>query len=141
MRILFAFAALTLAACNPSAPDPDAAAKLGPAESLERTLPAEGDAPRYVGLWAVARDNCPDAAWTFRADGISTKGEVSCTFNNVAETETGYAIDATCTAEGPPAPHQIQLAFAESARAMLLTGGPWAGESTGLVYCGPLAPG
>ncbi|MEJ0060682.1 MAG: hypothetical protein WDM79_14395 [Terricaulis sp.] len=137
MRMLFVIAVLALAACNPSAPDPDAAAKLGAPESLERALPPEG-AQRYVGMWATAQDDCPSAPWEFRADGLSTQGEVSCRFNIVNETETGYAIDATCTAEGPPAPYQIQLAFAESAHAMLLTGGPWMGESTGLVYCGPL---
>lgn len=137
VRILAFVAIAALAACNPSAPDPEAAAELGPAVELERTLPEETSAPRFVGKWAVSQDLCADPAWTFRPDGVSTQGEVSCNFDTVTETSSGYQIAATCYAEAPPAPYEIQLAFAESAQAMLLTGGPWSGQ-TGLVYCGPL---
>ena len=53
-------------------------------------------------------------------------------------TTTGYAIAATCHAEGDTQDYTLQIAFAESARAMMLTGGPWMGESRGLIYCAPL---
>lgn len=138
-KIIIALGLLALCvACNPSEPDPEAAAKLGPAQEIERDLPPATAAPRYVGLWAASEALCVDPAWTFRAEGVSTQGEVSCTFDRVSETSSGYEIAATCYAEAPPAPYTIQLAFAESAQAMLVTGGPWAGQ-TGLVFCAPLA--
>lgn len=135
--ILPVAALLALVACGPSEapPDPDAAAKLGPAEPLERSLPPASASPRYVGVWAVSEALCAQGAWTIREDGLSTAGEVSCTFNRVSEIPSGYEIAATCYAEGPPEPHTIQFAFAESAQALLVTGGPWAGP-TGLVHCG-----
>jgi hypothetical protein len=92
--------------------------------------------PRFVGMWAVDQRLCADPAWRFEPRGVSTQGEVSCEFNRVLTTPTGYSVAATCTAEAPPAPYQIEFNFAESARAMTITGGPWAHAS--LVYCGPL---
>jgi len=143
--VLFtAAAALCLAACEPQAPvavdpDPEAAQDVGQADPLPQTLPLPSDTtPRFVGLWAASADGCADPAWRFRADGVSTQGEVSCQFNDVELTQTGYTIQATCYAEAPPEEQTIQLSFAESARAMMVSGGPW--SPIGLVYCGPLAP-
>ena len=69
---------------------------------------------------------------------MHTTGEVGCDFNTISMTTTGYAIAATCQAEGDTQDYTLQIAFAESARAMMLTGGPWMGESRGLIYCAPL---
>ena len=80
----------------------------------------------------MASDPDPDCSSLRRA----ARGEVSCDFRNVRLTDNGYEIDAMCTAEAPPAPYTIQLSFAESARAMMTTGAPWA--ATSLVYCGAL---
>jgi hypothetical protein len=128
-----------LVSCSPPEaeppPDPDAAAQVGEAQQLPRSLPPPG-ADRYVGLWADSEAGCADPAWRFEAQRVTTQGEVSCAFNNVQMTDTGYLIQATCTAEGPPTPQEIQLSFAESARAMMVSGGPWA--PIGLTYCGPL---
>jgi hypothetical protein len=52
-------------------------------------------------------------------------------------TDRGYDIQAQCTAEAPPAPYEIQLSFAESARAMMIAGGPWQ-QGTALVFCASL---
>ena len=41
---------------------------------------------------------------------------------------------ATGHAQAPPEQHNIQISFAESARAMMLTGGPW-DPAPSLVYC------
>lgn len=132
-----AIVALAVGACTEQAeppPDPEAAAQVGPAEALPRALPPLGETPRYVGTWATSAEGCSVPAWTFEARAVHTQGEVSCTFNTVSMTNAGYEITASCTAEAPPAPYTIQLSFAESARAMMLSGGPWA--ATSLIYCG-----
>lgn len=134
---LLPLAALALvAACSEPAeppPDSDAAAQVGPIEALPRSLPPpSASTPRYVGLWAASAEGCSNPAWRFEADRVSTQGEVSCSFQNVALTPSGYEIASTCTAEGPPTAHTINLSFAESARAMMISGAPWA--ATSLVY-------
>jgi len=106
------------------------------ASALPQTLPAPGQPPRFVGMWAVDQRLCAQPAWRFEADEVSTQGEVHCDFNRVLPVPTGYSVQASCTAEGPPAPYEIEFSFAESARAMMISGGPWAHAT--LVYCGPL---
>lgn len=121
-------------------PDPDAAAEVGEVEPLPHTLPPRGAAtPRYVGLWAATAEGCSEPAWRFEERRIITRGEVSCEFQNVTLTDRGYDIRAECTAQAPPEPHNIQLTFAESARAMMITGGPWQ-SGTALVFCAALSP-
>jgi hypothetical protein len=78
---------------------------------------------------------CRDGAWTFGARSLVTAGEVSCEFKTVTPTPSGYEIAAVCRAEGPPKAARLDLTFAESARAMFVKGGPFAGE-TGLIWCG-----
>mgnify|MGYP006908433096 CR=1 FL=1 len=142
MRTLVLAAALSLAACERQEPgivdpDPDAAEQVGHAEPLPRDLPPPGDTPRYVGVWAAASLGCEVPAWRWEENRVSTQGEVSCEFNDVELTPTGYTIQAACTAQAPHTQETIQLSFAESARAMMVSGGPWQGE-IGLTYCGPL---
>lgn len=140
-RLSAAALSVALISCaDPAEPEPDsdAAARVGEAQPLPDGLPApSADAPRYVGLWATTADGCADPAWRFEADRISTQGEVSCAFDNVQMVPTGYEIAATCTAQAPPEPHTIRLSFAESARAMMVVGGPWS-PAPSLVYCGGL---
>lgn len=138
LALCLAFAA---AGCNPAPefvdPDPDAVEQINGAEPLPHTLPPpSADAPRYVGLWAATAEGCSEPAWRFEPQRVTTPGEVACDFRNVRQTSTGYAIEATCWAEGPPQAQEIQLSFAESARAMMVSGGPWA--PIALTYCGPL---
>lgn len=132
---------LALIACSKPAepePNPEAAAQLGDAEPLPSTLPPPSSTtPRYAGLWATTAEGCSNPAWRFEAAGVSTQGEVSCEFQNVAMTDRGYDIQAQCTAESPPTTYRIQLSFAESARAMMISGGPWE-SGTALVHCGAL---
>lgn len=138
VRSAAAAASLALIVCADPAepePDPDAAAQVGEAAPLPHDLPAPTEAaPRYVGLWATTADGCANPAWRFKADGISTQGEVSCEFNSVEMREAGYQIAATCHAQAPAEQHNIQISFAESAHAMMLTGGPW-DPAPSLVYC------
>lgn len=120
-------------------PDPQAAKQVGEAQTLPSALPPpSATTPRYVGLWATTAEGCAEPAWRFEPERVSTRGEVSCAFQNVAMTSNGYDIQATCTAESPPTPYNIQLSFAESARAMMIAGGPWQ-PGTALVYCSALS--
>ena len=137
-RAAVAACSVALIACaDPAEPEPDpaAGAQIGAAERLPHTLPAPGeDSPRYVGLWATTAQGCSNPAWRFERDGISTQGEVSCEFNSVRMSAAGYEIAATCHAQAPATQHNIQISFAESAGAMMLTGGPW-DPAPSLVYC------
>lgn len=135
-----AISVATIACTEPAVtePDPDAAQQVGEAQTLPNTLPPpSATTPRYVGVWAHTAVGCDVPAWTFRPDGVSTQGEVSCSFNDVQLTDAGYAIQSACHAEGETTQHEIQLSFAESARAMMISGGPW-DDAPSLVYCGPL---
>ncbi|MBK6703954.1 MAG: hypothetical protein IPG56_09510 [Caulobacteraceae bacterium] len=88
----------------------------------------------YVGLWATAAEGCSDAAWRFEAARVSTQGEVSCEFQDIAMTDRGYDIQPNARQARA---YNIQLSFAESARAMMISGGPWE-TGTALVFCSTL---
>jgi hypothetical protein len=87
----------------------------------------------YVGRWAADAGLCAGGAWVFTETTLNTAGEVSCTFNTITPTTTGYTIQATCTAEAPPAPATIHLSYAQSAQALLVEGGPF--SPIGLIRC------
>lgn len=138
--VVICFAAVACADPAEAPPDREAADQVGEAEQLPRLLPPPSEtAPRYVGLWAAAAEGCSDPAWRFEENRVATRGEVSCEFQTVTPTEAGYNIKASCTAESPPAPYDIQLSFAESARAMMIAGGPWQ-NGAALVFCSALPP-
>lgn len=126
--IIAALFLVALAACGADAP------QSAPAPDAQ---PATEASPRFVGLWAVSEEMCAEPAWRFRPDEISTLGEVHCAFTNVEQAAGGYAIEAMCTAEAPPAPYQIALSLTDAPRTMTVSGGPWM-TSTQLVYCAPL---
>lgn len=140
-RAIAAAASVAMIACTDPAepqPDPEAASQVGEVEPLPSTLPPPSETtPRYVGLWATTAEGCAEPAWRFEQNRISTRGEVSCEFQTVTLTDRGYDVQAQCTAQAPPEQHNIQLSFAESARAMMITGGPWQ-SGTALVYCSAL---
>lgn len=127
--------ALLLCACGQSAENAPAA---GPAEAVPHPMPPRAEPLRFVGRWAWADDRCAQDAWTFRADGLSTPGEVSCTWDDIREAQGGYDIDATCVAQAPPEAYTFQLRFSEAARAMMVSGGPMGPVS--LVSCGAGPP-
>jgi hypothetical protein len=139
--------AFMLAACERAAPPPEAAQESAPAAGVQAagpqpaagkpgsSLPPRSAPYRYVGRWAVSEAACQHEAWKFEERKLVTAGEVACTFDRVERTAAGYDIAATCTAEAPPAGYHLVLAFAESARAMLVQGGPFGGP-VGLIWCG-----
>lgn len=95
--------------------------------------PAPETPPFFVGRWAAAETACGHAAWSFTEDGLSTPGAVVCDFDRVKRTPEGYDITAVCWAEGPPETGRIKLSYAQSARAMLVEGGPF--NPVGLIAC------
>jgi hypothetical protein len=117
----------------PPEPAPAPAATIKPGQGL----PPASSPKRFIGRWAAAETACGHAAWDFTATDINTAGEVSCKIDKVTRTATsGYDLDVTCTAEAPPEKSVLHLTFAESAKAMMVEGGPFSG-SVGLIYCGP----
>ncbi|MGQ3039986.1 MULTISPECIES: hypothetical protein [Caulobacteraceae] len=122
IRPVLTFALATaLSACGgeqPAAPV-DAPAAPPQAEAPDASMPA------YVGRWAATPALCADGAWTFRHDGLSTAGEVSCRFDGVAALDDGYEIAATCTAEAPPQAHRLNLSLSPDGRTMSVRGGPF----------------
>src|SRR5690606_16949971 len=127
--------ALALVACQESAPAAsDQATPDGQAEAPPPVTPTPATPPRYVGRWAASADLCRTGAWTFAERRLETAGEVACEFQQVTPNEGGYDIHALCTAESPPKPYDLKLRFAQSAKAMLVEGGPF--NDMGLIWCG-----
>ena len=106
------------------------------AAAIAGKLPPPDTKYRYVGRWAATEQLCASGAWRFAPKRLDTAGEVSCSFDSVAQAPGGYDIQATCTAEAPPQPDTIKLRFAESAQAMLVDSHVL--PPAGLIYCGPL---
>jgi hypothetical protein len=124
-----------LTACDrPSPPRPEPAS---PPPKASQAPAAE--TPFFVGRWAASVDACADRAWVIDRQGLETPGETDCRFKSVSRTSTGYEAQAECTAEAPAAPYALKFAYAQSARALLIEGGPFA--DVGLVRCeAPLKP-
>ena len=129
MRIIrgaaaFLLPCLLLAGCQMAENDPGGTSAAGTPQT---------EAPFFVGRWAAEENLCQGAAWEITAEKLSTPGHVICKFEQVRETATGYDIDATCTAEAPPAPYTLAVSYAQSAGALLIEGGPF--EPVGLITC------
>lgn len=99
----------------------------------EEAQGAAGEAPFFVGRWAANDDMCAKAAWEITHSRLTTPGHTVCDFDHVRQIEGIYRIDATCTAEGPPAGYELRVSYAQSAKALLVEGGPM--EPIGLVAC------
>jgi len=119
------FAALAVIACGQSATAPKGAA---PAAKTEFLMPV--DPPAFVGGWATVEEDCADPPWRFTADGVTTRGEIACTFTDVQARRDGYLVSASCTAEAPPAPYAMTFEFPEEAggRRLHVEGAPWAAK-------------
>ena len=97
-------------------------------------LPPPGPAPRFIGKWAADQKACQSAVWQFTASALRTPDDANCSFNRVNPVPGGYDIQATCSVKGPPSADTLQIRFAESAKAMLLSSKSI--KDIGLVYCG-----
>ncbi len=85
---------------------------------------------RFIGRWAADVRSCDAAAWTFASDRLRSADGKNCRFTDVREAAGGYDIAARCA---PGGNDTIEIRFAESARAMLITS-PVVGDA-GLVRC------
>lgn len=115
------------------AASPPAAAPLP--QKVGGRLPPAGSEYRYAGRWAAARTACGHEAWTFTPAGLTSPIGEACGFEGVSQTPAGYEIDATCRRGASEESSRISLRFAESAQALLASGGPF-GKGVGLVWCG-----
>src|SRR5690606_20968318 len=91
------------------------------------------ETPFFVGRWAAKEEMCGKAAWEITGSRLSTPGHTVCDFDQVRKVEGIYRIDATCTAEGPPGQYDLRVSYAQSAKALLVEGGPM--EPVGLAAC------
>jgi len=127
-------ALLALGACGQRAEPPaNAVSSTAPVE-VPTPHPAPPPPPFFVGRWAASEDMCASGAWVIGERELSTAGEVHCRFDQVSAVATGFEARAVCTAEGPPTFHRLRFAYAQSARALLIEGGPFA--DAGLIRCG-----
>jgi len=137
---------LLLAACGRSQSGNEAAQPAG--EPVNRTLPAPAApaparapapaaaTPFYVGRWAPRAELCGAGAWLIDEKGLHTAGEISCRFDGAPQGAGPVEVEATCLADGMSRKWRLRMAYAQSARALLVENGPFA--DTGLVRCGPL---
>lgn len=132
-RAVLALALLCLSGCErddapaaPAAPAPLPAAAPAPPAAL---------APEdlfFVGRWAAEAGMCGDP-WIITAQQLTTPGHVVCRLEQIGRTSEGAEAEAVCTAEGPPEPRRLRFASAQSARALLVEGGPF--NDIGLIRC------
>jgi hypothetical protein len=138
--VLTSAAVLLLLACKRG---PEAVNSARPPEPAVANAPAAQPpptprAPFFVGRWAAEPGLCETGAWVISERELHTAGEVSCRFNRPPQGSGPVEIDATCTAEGPPRTWRLRLAYAQSARALLIENGPFA--DVGLIRCPEPAP-
>ena len=120
---------LSLAACQRRAEGPPPPPPTGgPPPGPPAPVPTQAS---FIGRWAATADLCTTGAWVFDADRVSTAGEVGCRFGSVSPIPTGYLINASCTAEGPPQPKTFTLTMlGGTPPSMTVAGGPWSAPVT-----------
>lgn len=114
---------LPLAACDPARPPAKAPVAVNPGPPG----PLQSQPPSYVGRWAASPDLCAAGAWAFTDKTLTTAGEVSCAFEQVTATDTGWIAEGACTAEGltEAAVLVLNTTRAGPARTLAVTGGPF----------------
>ena len=130
---------LLLAACERQAEAPSARTPAVPPPAPAATPASPAEPAFYVGRWAARPELCAEGAWVITERGIDTAGEVSCRFEPPPPGPGPVEVNAICTAEGPPKPWRLRLAYAQSAQALLIENGPFA--DIGLIRCpAPVEP-
>jgi hypothetical protein len=146
-RVILTLVLLFFGACTRETQPPAGGTSSAPASNATPEAPAaeQQDAANpasdafFVGRWAADEASCDNASWLITEQDLETPGEVSCHFQQLKQTARGTEADAMCTAEGPPRPWTLRFSYAQSARALLIEGGPFA--DVGLIRCErPVSP-
>lgn len=96
------------------------------------TVPTAPPNAFYVGTWAHSQADCASGAWTIHPTSLQAPGG-ACKFTRITPVQTGFAIEAECIWREQTTKNTIQAAYAQSARALLLSGTP--DGDVGLVAC------
>jgi hypothetical protein len=127
LLFLFAAAALTLSACSRSEDN------ARPAPTVPGvTVPTPPADAFYAGTWAHSQAECATAAWTIHPTSLQAPGG-ACRFTKITPVQTGFAIEAECIWREQTTKNTIQAAYAQSAKALLLSGTP--DGDVGLIAC------
>jgi len=140
MQRLIAIAALALmtSACGPqqNAETPPSAPAPAPLPPQALPAPAPKPAPNtnafYVGKWAKSQADCDANAWSITQNAL-TAPDGHCAFDQVAPVTEGFAVEASCQWAGKPVHASMRLSYAQSAKALLISGSP--GGDVGLIAC------
>ena len=126
MRRFLVLAAVTLAtaACS----RPQQATNAQPA----LTVPQAPPNAFYVGNWARSESECANASWSIHPTSLQA-ADGACRFTKITPVQTGFAIAAECIWRQQTTTNTIQAAYAQSAKALLLSGTP--DGDIGLIAC------
>jgi len=118
-------ALLLLSACGENSVKPE----VPPGSEPEPTpVPAPAAPPvtaGYLGEWAASAVQCADARWVVSENGLLTPGGSACQWppGAVRSGETGWTVQATCTAEGPATP--VRLRMVGDGDSLVIEGAPF----------------
>jgi hypothetical protein len=96
------------------------------------TVPTPPPNAFYVGTWAHSEADCANAAWTIHPTSLQAPSG-ACKSTKITPTQPGFTIEAECIWREQTTKNTIQAAYAQSAKALLLSGTP--DGDVGLVAC------
>lgn len=138
MQRLIILAALAMSACGPSQNVEAPAKAPSPAPLPAQAVPAPAPQPApaanafYIGKWAKSEADCAAKAWSITENAL-TAPDGTCAFDQVTPVTEGFAVEASCQWAGKPTHASMRLSYAQSAKALLISGSP-AGD-VGLTAC------
>jgi len=86
----------------------------------------------YAGEWAHTAADCPVRAWSIHPNALQAP-DGACDFRSIKPVQEGFAVEADCRWAGKTAHASMRFSYAQSAKALLISGTP-AGD-VGLVAC------
>lgn len=96
------------------------------------TVPTAPPDAFYIGTWAQSQADCASAAWIIHPTSLQGPNG-ACKFTRITPVQTGYALAAECIWREHELKTTIQASYAQSAKALLLSGAP--DGDIGLVAC------
>lgn len=126
--LILAAVALTTAACSRPQDNSNVQNNAQPA----LTVPQAPPNAFYVGTWAKSEADCAGASWSIRPTALQAP-DGACRFTKITPVQNGFAIEAECIWRQQTTTNTIQAAYAQSAKALLLSGTP--DGDIGLIAC------